>query len=1131
MRCHVGRLVSVLVAGGFWLGLAACGGSSEDPPGDVEDPTSPLAGVVFINELPAGQGEGASDWVEIVNTGADAVSLAGVRLTAAALDENVFDTSELTLPGELSLASGAVLVVDEALTGSSGDEASAALCPVVFRLPGGTIEIVLRDSEGLVVDRVEIAGETRDGARPGTALGRFPDGDGELAAQSRPSPGGSNPGPAADDPCLASAGAGAFDDHTAPCLGSSDSFFWLAGSRAGTTTVKFDIMSFRDPVARHVTFLDSVFYSLHDEWYFFRMLNGQPFEGEEMYTPVPGDFASIEEIYAWATTQDTLPHDETFLDWSGDRLLSRRFYDLAIDIQPRILGAGTLIHVPARSEPKRDAMWGFELEFRDAISHEDLMVYFDELAEVLPEDILKDLRWFVRSPEQETLAQAMEAGSLRHHERIVRYSELSVPGEVQVYNGGLVAGRVRVIRAGEPGLGNATTSDILVLEEIPDYLPPCRALITTVPQTPLSHISLLAESRGIPNLYIGGLTDDPSWDQWGRVRARVALYAKAPGEFEAVAMTTEQYDTWRDLVPDNDRVVPGVDIDNVPRTVDLASQDAYDMPSLRPLLGGKSAGFLTLLGTDGLSAPDHPLSITVRAYHEHLQPLRAAWLDALLALPEFRFLKYRQTRYLVLEGETRYDQRYATPSGQKFKSGFFTEHPPGDWLGDLVRAGGVRAVIESTPIESSILAEIEAVVAAHFDDFKASQGLRFRSSSNVEDIEGFNGAGLYESNTGFIDAASQRDPGDREKTIESALLATWSSYWSWEAYDERLSANIDHLSGNMGVLVHARFDDNRERANGVLTVTRYPDVAPVHAPGLFADQYEMRVNVQSGSVSVANPPPGQCILPEAAILRAAPGELTPRVERVQESTEVFAGQQILSDEVLRDLFARAVSATELWRDIERGETPAAQEQRTVTLDFEFRIMGAGWPDLASGPAFGDRVIIKQVRSLEPSPSDIPDEVRDMPFPRDVLARARTVTRRVCTGDSLTLTALEVSTDPLRVPDLGHDTAPFTAQIAIDVTGDVPELGWSVGDRVTVEHIDLASFDHPGMTRGEAWNLAATVAEAGREDAGFATLEWTPDLSWEIVDGSDVASGVASACTVETLHATPDNYLLSLLAGE
>jgi len=59
------------------------------------------------------------------------------------------------------------------------------------------------------------------------------------------------------------------------------------------------------------------------------------------------------------------------------------------------------------------------------------------------------------------------------------------------------AGRLKIVRAGGT-LEAAARMTLLVLEQSPDFLPPCRGLVTAVPQTPLAHISVLARNRGIP---------------------------------------------------------------------------------------------------------------------------------------------------------------------------------------------------------------------------------------------------------------------------------------------------------------------------------------------------------------------------------------------------------------------------------------------------------------------------------------------------------------------------------------------------------------------------------------------------------------------------------------------------------
>ena len=54
---------------------------------------------------------------------------------------------------------------------------------------------------------------------------------------------------------------------------------------------------------------------------------------------------------------------------------------------------------------------------------------------------------------------------------------------------------------------------------------------------------------------------------------------------------------------------------------------------------------------------------------------------------------------------------------------------------------------------------------------------------------------------------------------------------------------INHLSGRMGVLVNSRFDDEKELANGVYTITFYRN----------SNNISMELNVQKGADSVTNP--------------------------------------------------------------------------------------------------------------------------------------------------------------------------------------------------------------------------------------------------------------------------------------
>jgi hypothetical protein len=80
---------------------------------------------------------------------------------------------------------------------------------------------------------------------------------------------------------------GGFDDHTVSRLRTIDDF--NAFARAGVSNqraVKFNNPSMQ--TANDVRWMDSNFYTLHDEWYYFRLLNGHAVPGFET-SPVQGE--------------------------------------------------------------------------------------------------------------------------------------------------------------------------------------------------------------------------------------------------------------------------------------------------------------------------------------------------------------------------------------------------------------------------------------------------------------------------------------------------------------------------------------------------------------------------------------------------------------------------------------------------------------------------------------------------------------------------------------------------------------------------------------------------------------------------------------------------------------------------
>ena len=774
----------------------------------------------------------------------------------------------------------------------------------------------------------------------------------------------------------------ASEDGTYPDVNSIDEFDQLARVDGVQAAVKFVIP---DLSTSGVFWLDSSFYELHDEWYWFRLLNGESVPGLATIPPdiaPAGGFGSIDEVYEWAAARPTnLPLDLRFTR-EGDRLYSDEFYDLALRDPDKSYGLGTLVRYEAEDRPR----WVIELQFTEATTVESVGQFFDRLAETLPDEIGDGLLWVARSPEQAITAEAMTAEGLG--DRVVRYADLVPQGEVAVYNPGLTAGRLLLI-ADVDDLTGAGPNDILLMENVPDWLPPATAILTSNPQTPLAHVNLLARNRGIPNASVSGLLDDPAISIAARSRSHAVVSASAVGELEITLISPEQFDAWDDLRQPTEIVVPPVDLAALPTVLSLTELAATiateaDVAALRPTIGGKSAGFLALIGADGVATPDTPLAITVAPYFRHLA-LVERQLETMLADAEFQ--ADARIRFLLLEGPEEYAEVYTSDLDTEVAAAFSDAHPNGS-LRDVLDADGFMNLFRDVGMSEADLAETSELEVA-FSPLSQLQGLRFRSSSSIEDIEGFSGAGLYDSNTGFLDPQLQEDEGDHKKTVERTLKKTWASYWSFEAFEERRLENVNHRSGGMGVLVHPRFDDALEVDNGVATMMLLPEGNDLRAV--------LTINVQAGDVSVTNPEDGTGVLPEQILVRIPSDGDEITIERTGSSTLVGDGEMVMDDAAVIELLDQLQAVTLLWRERVNGDLDVDQQVDIVTLDFEFKHMDAGWPAMADGDLRSARLIVKQARSLDPDLRGVPADVVALPIPRDVLARAILIEEVTCSS--------------------------------------------------------------------------------------------------------------------------------------
>jgi len=360
-------------------------------------------------------------------------------------------------------------------------------------------------------------------------------------------------------------------------------------------------------------------------------------------------------------------------------------------------------------------------------------------------------------------------------------------------NLGVGYGRLRIIDPADarpPGL-----ADIALFKDLPNDLTHVGGVLTEEPQTPLSHVNLRAKQNDTPNAYLRGASTDPRVLQ--HLGAVVRYEVTAEDLLIRPASTKEMNEFYASQRPSAVQVPPR-DL-SVTAIVPLSTAGHDDLP----IIGAKAANLAELRK---LLDP----GVVPEGY----------------AAPFFFYDRFMR------EGGF-YDQARAMIAEPAFKDD--VEHR------DKALAA-FRKAIRRAPTPQDLSDALEALRS----QYPAGQPLRCRSSTNSEDLKGFNGAGLYDSYTHRPD----------EGRLETTVKKVWASLWNLRAFEEREFYRIDHFEASMAVLVHPNFDD--EIANGVaLTKNIY-----------FPNFEGFYINVQVGEALVTNPDPSA--VPEELLVMEDP---------------------------------------------------------------------------------------------------------------------------------------------------------------------------------------------------------------------------------------------------------------------
>jgi hypothetical protein len=434
-------------------------------------------------------------------------------------------------------------------------------------------------------------------------------------------------------------------------------------------------------------------------------------------------------------------------------------------------------------------VWAYEIAPYDTASAEMIAQAYR---------LIRDNAWFGRAlyfhPGSESVASRVH--DLPWDVRVISTEALFAGISYQPLNLGCSMGTIGFYESDQ--VDEVSSREIVVLDAVPNDISVVSGIVTATWQTPLSHINVLSQNRGTPNMALRDAWESPELRALEGQWAELCVEAM---DWSVRSVTQEEADAWWEAFkPEPLEVTPmDLTVTDLRDETGILDLDHYDLAgaisAAVPVFGGKAThyGALARIG-DEVPHP-HAFVVPVYYYHQHMEQhglLEVA--EAMLAEPDFQAdAAVRRERLEELQ----------------------------------------QAIIEA-PIDEDFHAQLLAKLEADYPGIR----MRFRSSTNAEDINGFNGAGLYDSESAT--------PGDATDPVDVAVKVVWASLWSYRAYEEREYYSIPHIDIGMALLCHHSFPD--EEANGVAITANIYDTTGME-PAFY-------VNVQLGEESVVQPDPG-----------------------------------------------------------------------------------------------------------------------------------------------------------------------------------------------------------------------------------------------------------------------------------
>ncbi len=387
---------------------------------------------------------------------------------------------------------------------------------------------------------------------------------------------------------------------------------------------------------------------------------------------------------------------------------------------------------------------------------------------------------------------------------------------------GQAYGRLRILDGPEA----VSARDVVVYRTLPNTLSHVAGIITEVPQTPLSHINLKARQNHTPNAYI---REAASLPEVLALTGRYVRFSVRPEGYTLEEATVEDVNAFFDSIRPKEPQSPlrNLAVTTIAPLSEIGFADSNSF-------GAKAANVAEL----------------------------ARFLPAGMVPNGFAIPFYFYDEFMKHNGF--YDRAREMMADPNFQRDLHVREDALDAFRKEVRTGD---------LPDRMLGALQSMQ----ESFAPGTPIRCRSSTNNEDLPGFNGAGLYDSYT------HRPDEGHLAKTVKQV----WSSLWTYRAFEERDFYRVDHLQTAMGVLVHPNYDD--EQANGV-AITK--NIYDAEWPGYY-------VNVQAGEALVTNPEAFS--IPDEFLVADLEGVERYEIQYIRHSNLVPAGASILTKQQIFEL--------------------------------------------------------------------------------------------------------------------------------------------------------------------------------------------------------------------------------------